>query len=71
LLPKLPADLWRALDLGIHLFAGEAEGRMADMLRQIAAGNAPPIFNYLNELPEMAAAVYPILPRHVGALFEF
>ena len=35
------------------------------MLREIAAGNAPPIYNYLNELPEMAAAVYPILPRHV------
>jgi radical SAM superfamily enzyme YgiQ (UPF0313 family) len=66
MLPKLPADLREALDLGIHLFAGEAEGRMADVLRQIAAGNAPPIFDYLNELPEMAAAVYPILPRHVA-----
>ena len=65
MLPRLPADLQEALALGIHLFAGEAEGRMVQVLREIAAGNAPPIYNYLNELSEMAAAVYPILPRHV------
>ena len=65
MLPKLPAELQEALDLGIHLFAGEAEGRMAEVLRDVAGGNAKPIYNYLNDMPEMAAAVYPILPRHV------
>ena len=65
MLPDLPADLKEALDLGITLFAGEAEGRMAEVLRDVAAGNAKPIYNYLNDLPEMAAAVYPILPRAV------
>jgi pyruvate-formate lyase-activating enzyme len=65
MLPKLPADLQEALDLGIHLFAGEAEGRMAEMLCDVAAGTAKPIYKYLNDLPEMAAAVYPILPRAV------
>jgi hypothetical protein len=63
MLPGLPADLQEALDLGIHLFAGEAEGRMAEVLRDVAAGRAKPIYNYLNDMPEMAAAVYPILPR--------
>jgi len=63
MLPALPADLREALDLGIHLFAGEAEGRMAEVLRDVAAGRAKPIYNYLNDMPEMAAAVYPILPR--------
>ncbi len=58
-------ELQEALDLGVHLFAGEAEGRMAEVLRDVAAGNATPIYNYLNNMPEMAAAVYPILPRHV------
>src|SRR5580700_6940640 len=38
MLPTLPADLQEALDLGIHLFAGEAEGRMADVLRDVAEG---------------------------------
>jgi len=65
MLPKLPADLQAALDLGIHLFAGEAEGRMADVLRDVAAGKTKPIYNYLSDMPEMAAAVYPILPRAV------
>jgi len=63
MLPALPADLQEALDLGIHLFAGEAEGRMTDVLRDVAAGRAKPIYNYLSDMPEMAAAVYPILPR--------
>ncbi len=63
MLPKLPGDLQQALDLGIHLYAGEAEGRIADVLRDVAAGKAKPIYNYLDDLPEMAAAVYPILPR--------
>ncbi len=65
MLPTLSADLQEALDLGITLFAGEAEGRMADLLRDVAAGQAKPIYNYLSDMPEMAAAVYPILPREV------
>ena len=65
MLPTLPDDLQEALDLGIHLYAGEAEGRMEEVLRDVAAGTAKPIYKYLNDLPEMAAAVYPILPRAV------
>ena len=65
MLPKLPDDLQEALDLGIHLFAGEAEGRMAQVLRDVAQGTAPPIYNFITDLPEMAAAVVPILPREV------
>jgi radical SAM superfamily enzyme YgiQ (UPF0313 family) len=65
MLPTLPPDLQEALDLGMHLFAGEAEGRMDEVLRDIAAGTAKPVYKYLNDLPEMAAAVYPILPREV------
>ncbi len=65
MLPTLPADLQEALDLGIHLYAGEAEGRMAEVLRDVAAGTAKPIYRYLSDLPEMAAAVFPILPRSV------
>jgi pyruvate-formate lyase-activating enzyme len=65
MLSTLPVDLQEALDLGIHLFAGEAEGRMAEVVRDVASGNAKPIYNYLSDMPEMAAAVYPILPREV------
>ena len=65
MLPVLPDDLQEALDLGILLYAGEAEGRMEEVLRDIYSGQAKPIYKYLNDLPEMAAAVFPILPRSV------
>ena len=63
MLPEPPPDIKEALDLGITLYAGEAEGRMDIFLRDMAAGAAKPIYNYMNDLPEMAAATYPILPR--------
>ena len=65
MLPTLPPDIQEALDLGIHLFAGEAEGRMAEVLRDVAAGNAKPIYNYLNNMPDLAGAVLPVLSREV------
>jgi radical SAM superfamily enzyme YgiQ (UPF0313 family) len=65
MLPRLPPDLQEALDLGVTLFAGEGEGRLAALLRDIAAGRLEPTYNYLADMPEMAAATLPILPRHV------
>jgi radical SAM superfamily enzyme YgiQ (UPF0313 family) len=63
MLPEMPNDLKEALDLGITLFAGEGEGRIAALLRDIDANQAKPIYNYLSDMPEMAAATLPILPR--------
>src|SRR5262249_55410573 len=65
MLPELPVDLKAALDLGIALFAGEGEGRMAALLREIAAGTPKPIYNYLGALPDMGAAALPVLPRRI------
>jgi radical SAM superfamily enzyme YgiQ (UPF0313 family) len=65
MLPELPADIREALDLGAIVYAGEGEGRMAELLRDIEGGTAKPVYNYLHDLPGMAAAVLPILPRDV------
>jgi radical SAM superfamily enzyme YgiQ (UPF0313 family) len=65
MLPELPTDLKEARELGVILFAGEGEGRMAELLRGIAAGQARPIYNYLNDMPSMEAAAIPVLPREV------
>jgi hypothetical protein len=65
MLPELPPDLKEAQALGVILFAGEGEGRMADLIRDIAADRAKPIYNYLNDMPGMEAAAIPVLPRHV------
>jgi radical SAM superfamily enzyme YgiQ (UPF0313 family) len=67
MLPEMQADLKAALDIGAVLFAGEAEGRMADILRDIDAGHAKPIYNFLDDLPDMEGAAVPILPKHVIA----
>jgi radical SAM superfamily enzyme YgiQ (UPF0313 family) len=63
MLPELPPDLKEALDLGVTLFAGEAEGRMAEFLRDVDRGQLKPIYNYLADMPDMGAATLPVLPR--------
>jgi hypothetical protein len=63
MLPERPPDLQAALDLGVILFAGEAEGRIAALVCDIAADQAKPIYDYLSDMPEMATATLPILPR--------
>jgi radical SAM superfamily enzyme YgiQ (UPF0313 family) len=65
MLPELPPDLKEALALGVTLYAGEGEGRMADLLRDAAEGRLQPIYNYLKDMPEMAEAALPILPREI------
>jgi radical SAM superfamily enzyme YgiQ (UPF0313 family) len=65
MLPELPPDLKEARHLGITLYAGEGEGRMAELLRDIDGGALKPIYNYLSDMPGMGAATLPILPREV------
>jgi hypothetical protein len=65
MLPDLPSDLKEAQALGMILFAGEGEGRLAGLLRDVDAGAAKSVYNYLNDMPDMASAALPVLPRHV------
>jgi radical SAM superfamily enzyme YgiQ (UPF0313 family) len=65
MLPELPEGLKEAQGLGAVLFAGEGEGRLADLLREIDEGRTKPVYDYLRDLPEMAAAVAPLLPRKI------
>ncbi len=63
MLPELQADLKLALDLGISLFAGEAEeGRIDGVLRDAAHGALKPRSDYLNDLPALESAPTPYLP---------
>ncbi len=60
--PTVMDDLQEALDMGITLFAGEAEGRMDEVVRDAAAGALKPIYNYIADLPALEDAVTPFLP---------
>src|SRR5579871_2097525 len=56
-------ELQAAMDLGISLFAGEAEeGRLAQVLRDAWQGSLKPLYDYLNNLPSMEGAPVPMLP---------
>jgi pyruvate-formate lyase-activating enzyme len=66
MLPEVPPELVEAQRLGMILFAGEAEGgRMAGLLAEIDRGTAKPLYNYLDDLPDLDAATFPVLPREV------
>jgi len=62
MLPEKPDSLNQALALGISLFAGEAEGRFDEVLRDAANGTLKPIYNYLDNLPGLEGAPNPMLP---------
>ncbi len=66
MLPKLPTDIQALLDDGVTLFAGEAEGRMENFLRDVLQGELKPIYNYLSELPGLQGAVTPFLPKKLA-----
>ena len=54
-------DLDRARSMGISLFAGEAEGRLEQVLRDAAAGTLKPLYNFINELPNLDGTPIPLL----------
>ncbi|MGA3095302.1 MAG: radical SAM protein [Bryobacteraceae bacterium] len=62
MLPDLPPELREAMDLGISLFAGEAEGRLETVLRDAWNGALQPLYNYMDDLPSLEGAPVPILP---------
>jgi pyruvate-formate lyase-activating enzyme len=64
MLRQLPPEMQEALDLGVTFYAGESEGRMDELLRDVDRGELKPIYNFLHDLPGMEAAVAPMLPRH-------
>jgi radical SAM superfamily enzyme YgiQ (UPF0313 family) len=56
-------ELQEALDMGISLFAGEAEEhRLDEVLNDAWHGRLKPLYNYLDNLPSLVGAPAPILP---------
>ncbi len=67
MLPGMQADLQEALDIGVTLFAGEAETRIDTLLQDVAAGTPKPIYNHLDDLPPLEDTPTPFLPRSILA----
>jgi pyruvate-formate lyase-activating enzyme len=76
MLPELPADLREAQELGISLFAGEAEGRLDELLRAADAGRLAPLYDFMTDLPGLESQPLPFLPqshvrRYLGHIASF
>ncbi|WP_409527021.1 B12-binding domain-containing radical SAM protein [Rhizobium sp. BK650] len=49
--------------MGVSMFAGEAEGRLELVLRDAAAGELKPLYNFMNDLPGIGGTPVPFLPK--------
>jgi hypothetical protein len=50
-------------EMGIAMFAGEAEGRLDTVLRDAADGRLAPLYDFMNDLPSIEGAPAPFLPK--------
>src|SRR5215510_3833052 len=60
-------DLDACRDMGICMFAGEAEGRFDILLRDAAGRQLAPIYNFMKELPRIEGTPVPFLPKRYVA----
>ena len=65
MLPEPPPEIREAWDLGVSIFAGEAEGRFDELLRDAYRDSLKPLYDYRNDLPGLEGAVTPFLPKAV------
>ncbi len=52
----------KALDIGVSLFAGEAEGRLGQVLIDAYRGELAPVYNFMDDLPNIEGVATPLLP---------
>jgi hypothetical protein len=56
-------DLDACREMGVAIFAREAEGRLESLIIDVAVGRLAPIYNYLKDLPSMEGMPVPFLPK--------
>jgi radical SAM superfamily enzyme YgiQ (UPF0313 family) len=62
MLPGVAPELQEAMDIGITLYAGEAEDGLEELLRDAYAGSLKPLYNHMANLPNIAGVPIPHLP---------
>jgi len=65
MLPELPPDIRSMRDIGVSLFAGEAEGRLGAVFVDAFNGDLKPVYNFMNDLPALQSQVTPFLPVEI------
>lgn len=65
-MPELPPELRELKDMGVSFFRGEAEGRLALVIRDAARAKLAPVYNFAGKPVAMEEAVMPSrLPENV------
>jgi hypothetical protein len=54
-------------DMGVTMFAGEAEGRFDQVLRDAAANQLAPLYDFMKDLPDIGGSPVPFLPKRYVA----
>jgi radical SAM superfamily enzyme YgiQ (UPF0313 family) len=62
MLPETPPEIVEAQSLGATIYAGEAEGRMDALLRDLWNCEQKPLYNVMHDMPDMTSASRPYLP---------
>jgi hypothetical protein len=70
MLPELPPEVQALKADGVTLFAGEAEERMDQLLMDAFAGQMQPVYNFLDDLPDLRGQPTPFLPRNMVPLCD-
>jgi Radical SAM superfamily len=56
-------DLHACRDMGVSMFAGEAEGRLDLVLQDAAAERLAPLYDFMRNLPDIEGTPVPFLPK--------
>ncbi|MFY9956234.1 B12-binding domain-containing radical SAM protein [Bradyrhizobium sp.] len=63
MLPESDPAVQEMMDLGVSVFAGEAEGQLEGVLQDAVVGKLKPLYNFLGDLPHLEGQPLPIIPR--------
>jgi radical SAM superfamily enzyme YgiQ (UPF0313 family) len=61
MLPHTPPEIQEAMDLGISIFDGEAEGRLDQVLQDAYCDTLKPLYNFMADLPGLEGAPVPVV----------
>jgi radical SAM superfamily enzyme YgiQ (UPF0313 family) len=62
MLKERDAGVQRAIDMGVTVFAGEAEGRLGEVLKDAFENNLQAVYNFMDDLPNIEGVATPLLP---------
>jgi radical SAM superfamily enzyme YgiQ (UPF0313 family) len=65
MLPEPSPEVQKLQDAGVCLVAGEVEGRWEMILKDALGGRLKPVYNFLQEKPDLSSAPMPVFPKNL------